>query len=488
MAVKDASGREVDSVFLRAVFLQSSAPLECQDTWAALGARKRITMRLSRRPAYLDTIAILATVLIFFAAMTFWRVREYSDKSIDAQVLFKMLGIGASLAIPIAAIVAGRLRVTHRVQITWLLFLGSLMITAAYAANPQLALLYTAAFIGCFLFAIWLKELFEETEVATVLIATIGLIAIISLVVYYVNPELGRMQAWLGDEFGANNRIRGIGASPNGLGSMVAFGLIFSMLYFSSASRLQRGIMLAAAPFELACLVMSDNRTGMLMLLIAPLAMAARRGNRAFNLLLLALFGCLVLTVLVLAPDLVFGSVSRTGEADEVTSGNGRALIWSVVLELIGQQPLFGYGYGSATFILPADPRLFSVAAHTHNLYLEILFSGGLVALGLFITALAVTFYDGIRNHCFGPVLILSFFLLRGIFEPAPFGGAPTYAGYVFFTMIAFVAAKSTRGHERASARTGREARSLLELCQRNLRRADEASPYAQGSMSSQRH
>jgi O-antigen ligase len=431
-------------------------------------------MRLNRRPLYLDAFVVLATVLVFFAAMTFWRVRDYSDKSVDAQVLFKVLGIGVSLAIPIAAMVAGRLRVTHRVHIAWLLFLGSLMLTSVYANSPQLALLYTAAFIGCFLFAIWLNQLFGETNVAIVLIATIGLIAIISLVVYYVNPELGRMHAWLGDEFGANDRIRGIAASPNGLGSMTAFGLILSMLYFGSASPQQRAIMLAAAPFELACLVMSDNRTGMLMLLIAPVAMAARRGNRAFNLLLLALAGGLSLTVLVLAPDLVFGSVSRTGEAGEVTSGNGRALIWSVVLELIGQQPLFGHGYGSATFILPQDSRLFSVAAHTHNLYLEILFSGGVVALSLFIVALAVTFYDGLRNHCFGPLLIISFFLLRGIFEPAPFGGAPTYAGYVFFIMVAFVAARSVRGRERGHARLSANAKNMLDLCQSNLHQAGD--------------
>jgi len=437
-------------------------------------------MRLRQRPLYIDTLAIVATVLIFFAAMTFWRVRDYADKSVDAQVLFKMLGIGASLALPIAAIVAGRLRVTHRVHIAWLLFLGSLMMTSVYAINPPLALLYTAAFIGCFLFAIWLNGFFSETEVATILNGTIGLVAILSLVVYFVNPELGRMQAWLGDEFGSNDRIRGIAASPNGLGSMTAFGLILSMLYFRSASPQQRAIMIAAAPFELACLVMSDNRTGMLMLLLAPVAMAARRGNRALNILVLTLAGCLVLTVLTLAPDLVFGSVSRTGEADEVTSGNGRALIWSVVLERIGQQPLFGYGYGSATFILPQDPRLFSVAAHTHNLYLEVLFSGGALALLLFLAALVVTFYDGIRNHCFEPLLILSFFLLRGIFEPAPFGGVPTYAGYVFFMMVAFVAARSIRGSERASAQVSAGAQSLLDLCQRNLRQARHTPPSRQ--------
>jgi O-antigen ligase len=179
-----------------------------------------------------------------------------------------------------------------------------------------------------------------------------------------------------------------------------------------------------------------------------------------------------VLTVFTLAPDLVFGSVSRTGEAEEVTSGNGRALIWSVVLERIWEQPLFGYGYGSATFILPQDPRLFSVAAHTHNLYFEVLFSGGAIALFLFVAALLVTFYEGIRNDRFGPLLVLSFFLLRGIFEPAPFGGVPTYAGYVFFIMIAFVAVRSRQGIERTGMRVSANAQELLELCQRNLRQA----------------
>jgi len=433
--------------------------------------------RSGGQPAYLKILSILATIGVFLAAMTFWRVREYTDKSIDAQVLFKTLGIGLSLAIPLAVIVAGGLRINNRIQIMWLVFFGSLIATSAYAVNPQLALLYTGAFVGCFLFATWLNQQFSETEVVTLLIGTIGLIAAISLVVYFVDPTLGRMHAWLGSEFGANNRARGIAGSANGLGSMTAIGMILSMLYFRRASLAQRGIMLAAAPFELACLILSDNRTGMLMLVLAPLVMLARKGNRAFNFLLLGLGGCLILTVLVLAPDLVLGSVSRTGEAGEVTSANGRALIWSVVTEMIQQQPLFGYGYGSATFILPADPRLFNVAAHTHNLYLEVLFSGGIVALLLFIAALVVTFYDGIRNSCFEPLLIVAFFLLRGLFEPAPFGGAPTYAGYVFFIMVAIVAKRSMSGTARAGRQIHEGAAQRLEWCQQNLRQARDALP-----------
>lgn len=459
-----------------ATILPSGADL----MWAgsSLGSQPASAAQVRRRPLYLDRLIVLATVFVFFAAMTFWRVRDYTDKTVDAQVLFKMIGIALSLALPVAAIVAGKLRVNNRVHIAWLLFFGSLMATSFHATNPELALLYSGALVGCFLFAIWLNQLFEEAEVATILIGTIGLIALISLVVYFVNPELGRMQAWLGDRFGANERIRGVAASPNGLGSMAAFALILSMLYYRGASTQQRVIMLIAAPLAMACLVMSDNRTGMLMLLMAPVAMIARRTNRAFMALLVLLGGCLLVTLLALAPDLILGAVSRTGDAGEVTSGNGRTMIWSVVLEMIGQQPLFGYGYGSATFILPEDPRLFSVAAHTHNLYLEILFSGGVVAMALFVAAIALTFYEGIRTHCFAPLLLIFFFLLRGIFEPAPFGGAPTYAAYVFFIMVAFVAARSMRTQE-AGERLSHDAQSLLALCRRNLRQPEGRSARA---------
>ena len=214
------------------------------------------------------------------------------------------------------------------------------------------------------------------------------------------------------------------------------------------------------------------------MIALAPLAMATRRGNRAFTLLLIALGGCLVLAVLTTAPDLVLDTLSRTGDGDEITSGNGRSLIWSVVFEMIAEKPLFGHGYAAATFLLPEDPRLFSVAAHTHNMYLEVLFSGGIMSLALFAVAMALTLYQGFRNHAFEPMLILVFFMFRGLTEPAPFGGVPTFAGYAFFLSIAFISARTqTRQLERAAASRVSSSR-IMEICQNNLR--SQSNPASQ--------
>lgn len=423
------------------------------------------------QPRYLRVLSLLLTLFVFLAAMTFFRVREYTDKSLDLQVMIKLVAIAVTLTVPILAVVARRLSVTGRVHLVWLAFLASFVVSAAYAPNHAVSALDSLAFVGCFLFAIWLVQQFGETTVANLLVATVGFISLVSLIVYFVNPDLGRMHAWLGSEFGMNNRIKGIAGSPNGLGSMTSIALILTMLYYSRSDRPLRILMLCCAPFALICLVMSDNRTALAMLALAPVAMAARRGPRAYIITMIALAGVFALTVLITAPDLVLDSLSRTGESDEVTSGNGRSLIWSVVTELIRQKPIFGHGYASATFILPQDPRLFSVAAHTHNLYLEVLFSGGIMSFSLFLLALVVTAYYGIRNRAFEPLLILVFFLIRGLTEPAPFGSTPTFAGYAFFISLAFIAARTQTRIAIARGKLNWDANRMLDHCRSILAR-----------------
>ena len=55
---------------------------------------------------------------------------------------------------------------------------------------------------------------------------------------------------------------------------------------------------------------------------------------------------------------------------------------------------------GSALYILPVHPDLFQAAAHAHSLYLEQLFSGGIIGLGLFVSSILLT-------------MVLAFFYVR---------------------------------------------------------------------------
>jgi O-antigen ligase len=99
----------------------------------------------------------------------------------------------------------------------------------------------------------------------------------------------------------------------------------------------------------------------------------------------------------------------------------------------------------SAVTILSQDPRLFSAAAHTHNLFLEILFSSGLLGLIAFFIALASTIRSFLITSNMAVLAILLFVLIRGITEASPLNGAPNFVIYSLLMMIAIAAARIKR-------------------------------------------
>jgi O-antigen ligase len=394
---------------------------------------------LSGEPLYRTSLNIAAVFVVLFASMTFFRIRDYTDKSLDFQVAFKMAAIGLSFIVPIASLIVGRISLSNRLVLAWLAFLLALVGSSFQAPVFSVSFIDSVAFVGCFIFCVWMATRFGETNAATLMILIVAAVAVLSLIVYFVNPELGRMRAWLGSEFGGNNRIRGIAGSPNGLGSMTAMALLLSILYFKRMTMtVRKAVLIVSIPISI-CLIMTDNRMSFLSLIVCAGLYMINRRNRVAIGLLAALALAALLVLLLAEPDFFMASLSRTGDASEISNGNGRTEIWAVVLEHIARRPLTGYGYAAATSILPLDPRLFSVAAHTHNLYLEVLFSGGIIAFGLFLVAIAMSIYEGLRKRCFEPLIMLFFFLIRGLTEPSPFSNMPTFAGYAFFMSAAFI-------------------------------------------------
>jgi O-antigen ligase len=137
--------------------------------------------------------------------------------------------------------------------------------------------------------------------------------------------------------------------------------------------------------------------------------------RRSLVLLTLTLFS--VAFVFLFANHLL-AMISRSGSWDEVMSATGRTRIWPVVIELWSQTPFMGRGFGAALYILPTHPDLFRAAAHAHNLYLEQLFSGGLIGLGLFACSMVVTIAAAWRVNATREFSLLVFFLVYGLTEP----------------------------------------------------------------------
>jgi hypothetical protein len=75
-------------------------------------------------------------------------------------------------------------------------------------------------------------------------------------------------------------------------------------------------------------------------------------------------------------------------------------------------------------------------------MFLELLFAGGIVLLGLFVYATCRTFAVMYRLRAVNEAAIFMFFLTRGLTEAGQFGGMTGYSSIAFSVAIALVVSK----------------------------------------------
>ena len=180
------------------------------------------------------------------------------------------------------------------------------------------------------------------------------------------------------------SRWYGVFRDPNAL----AFGCVVAAL--CGIDRWMRGgrhgLLLAAS--SLPVLLLTDGRIAMVALAIG-VAVMVRPALPTF--VVPALFGVACVGIVLLAADDSLGerasrTVSRSGESSEITTLTGRTEIWHVALDAVGEQPIFGVGAGSTTEVFVGaeeNGRIAFVVTHGHDLWVQLLLSGGVVAVAL---------------------------------------------------------------------------------------------------------
>jgi len=262
--------------------------------------------------------------------------------------------------------------------------------------------------VGCFAFTLYLVRVMgADTAVQTLYIAAV-LLSTVSLIVYFVDPSFGRMYNWQGDYLVQGTRLTGILTSANGAGSTAALGLALALVLRRRCRELRwNGL---AALIMALTLLLTNNKGAMIALVACISCVYVIERRSVFRLALLVAAAAASTIIVSLYGEALFAFISRSGSSDEVASATGRDRIWSVVIKMWLDEPIFGYGWGASLTILPTHPALTMAAANAHNLYLEILFASGIVGLSVFVIALLMTLRQ-IFNRAAAPYIGLFAFL-----------------------------------------------------------------------------
>jgi O-antigen ligase len=194
-----------------------------------------------------------------------------------------------------------------------------------------------------------------------------------------------------GSQSGHFGDWRGVFTHKNSLGQVMA---AFFAVYLFNGHALFRSRALQVGAAVLTLLLVVQSRS------VAALAIVAiAMGGAVFLFMMRSLAKLLALLLLLPMAVLVLNMrealLAALGRASDLS---GRTEIWSAAYRVFMNQPLYGYGYGSATLGgLTAYLMQRFKAQNTHNGYIDLALSTGALGSLLFYAAIGMALYRAAR-------------------------------------------------------------------------------------------
>jgi exopolysaccharide production protein ExoQ len=257
-----------------------------------------------------------------------------------------------------------------------------------WSIDPGMCLRRVMVLGCCAIFAAGLARRFTMHELCLVVVATIGPLVLVGLL---AELRLGTFRPW-----SAGYRFSG-SVHPNTQGMhLTMLGLAAWALARTPATK-HRGFFWTIFAATLVLGILTKSRTGNAATLLAigsvlVVHTSARwKLSVGFACIWLGLVGLWLLLLAGFDPLVDFRDTLLLGRTEQSDTLSGRAYIWPVVMQYIGQRPWLGYGYES--FWNPAHIDTISSELEwglreAHNGYLEVLLSTG--AIGLVLASAAV--------------------------------------------------------------------------------------------------
>lgn len=323
---------------------------------------------------------------------------------------------------------------------------------------------------------LWLR--YSSVDPVLVVKQTLGVLVLGSLVAAAVLPNLALQPGYTGLVPGFNQRLWGITASANTLGS-AALALFLIEVCEPTKRRWLHAILLMGA---LVAMVLSQSKTALVAGLTCAALLATWRwflatrtsatGRAGHGALLaiagLCLLGCVAVSLMwvMLADPRILGGFVRKLESRAVAdlaTGTGRVDIWWFAIKSGLESPIFGHGAD----LWGVETRLrtgLTGATHAHNQFLQVFSRSGLIGLLAYVWLFCLLVIYTMR--AFGPTrgaslaLFLAFFVRSFVEVPLQ---PNSVLGAEFFSFLLLFVYLVDRG-----ARERIEFKDFVPAAQRN--------------------
>lgn len=411
--------------------------------WSALANVKLLDFRaLTVQQVYASLVRFCFIAIIVSNNIDISRsARSDEAVSLSFQVVLKLVLVGLSLVITAWGLVSrpSLFRALETVPGALVLLLAIWhFVTCLTAVMPTVALASALAFAGLMFLTIANLQIHGPKQVFFDCMLGMAIYVILGIALGFVMPELTMFQEYISITETVS-RFGGLG-HPNALGAYVVLCLVLAI-----GLALDREISwrwpAAMSVLCLYILMLAISRTPLIAGTIAIGAIVFPRLTAGMKLSLLASLMLIPTALLFFSAvsgdeavqDKLLASVTKTGDAEELTSATGRTQIWAYALTLIAERPLMGWGSGSTPVVMAG------VSGHSHNILLQptvtLGFPGGiLVALILLYNAwiLISTRSATVRG-------IAVFLLILGSVESVILGPFPSGTTLIWLAATLFV-------------------------------------------------
>jgi exopolysaccharide production protein ExoQ len=297
------------------------------------------------------------------------------------------------------------------------------LVSFLWSYNPRLVLQRSVAVLGATLFGLALAGRFSLEEQLRLMSWIFRIIAVLSLACVILAPRHGI------SDFPEQGAWRGVFNHKNGLGAIMALSVLTEW-HLPANTRFAKVLNVSAILLSAVLLVFSNSITAMVALVGALVFIQCYKlARHRFRLPMFAIVSVILLTITSAAALVLFAGDTITTVLGRSSNLSGRTDIWRLVISSALEHPILGYGFagfwgGVAPQSLTLDRRMGFHVLYSHNGYLDIFLTLGLVGLllvsGLLASSVKRAFYCAESNESpvdFWPLALLSFVLLYNLAE-----------------------------------------------------------------------